>query len=137
MRVQATLKNALAIAAIVLLPLITSTSAQAVLTATDLAPFLGDWTLALDTPQGSMPVTLSVKNQEGKVEGEVGSDLMPAQAITDISKAEKSLVMKYMLDFQGNAVPVKITLTPDGDKMKFVFDAAEGQFFLEGLATKK
>ena len=32
---------------------------------------------------------------------------------------------------------MKITLTPDGEQMKFGFDAAAGQFFIEGAATKK
>ena len=38
---------------------------------------------------------------------------------------------------QGNLLPMKITLTPDGEQMKFGFDAAGGQFFIEGAATKK
>ena len=38
---------------------------------------------------------------------------------------------------QGNLIPMKITLTPDGEQMKFGFDAAGGQFFIEGAATKK
>ena len=46
-------------------------------------------------------------------------------------------MLSYAMDFQGNQIPMKITLTPDGDKMKFGFDAAGGQFFLEGAATKK
>ena len=57
--------------------------------------------------------------------------------ISDISKAGESLVLKYAIDFQGTPVPIKITLTPAGEKMSFFFDAADGQFVLEGAATKK
>jgi hypothetical protein len=129
----------LALGLLVALPAAAAAQATTVaaVSAAEAAPFLGEWTLMLDTPQGAMPLSLSVKAQAGKVEGEVGSDMLPVQPITDITKAEKSLVMRYTLDFQGNAVPVKITLTPDGEKMTFAFDAAEGQFFLEGAATKK
>jgi hypothetical protein len=112
-------------------------SAQTPATPADAAPFVGTWVLMLETPQGNMPLDLSVKSDAGKVVGEVGSEMFPAQAITDITKADASLVLSYAMDFQGNQIPMKITLTPDGDKMKFGFDAAGGQFFLEGAATKK
>jgi hypothetical protein len=121
-------------AALAALPLVAQ--AQATLAVAEASRFIGSWTLMLDTPQGSMPVTLNVKDNGGQVAGEVGSDLMPTQAITSVSKSAESLVLSYTLDFQGNAVPVKISLTPDGDKMKFSFDAADGQFVVEGPATK-
>jgi hypothetical protein len=63
--------------------------------------------------------------------------MMGVQPITDISKAESSLVLRYSLDMQGNLVPLEIRLIPDGDAMKFSLDAGGGQFFLEGPATKK
>ena len=112
-------------------------SAQAPATAADAEKFVGDWTITLDTPNGAMPMDVKVKAAEGKVTGEAGSAEMGTTPITDISKAGESLVLKYQLDFQGTPIPIKITLTPAGEKMTFNFDAADGQFTLDGAATKK
>lgn len=114
-----------------------TSAAQTAPTPADAAPFVGSWVLMLETPQGNMPLDLVVKADAGKVVGEVGSEMFPVQPITDVTTSEKSLVLAYSMDFQGNLIPMKITLTPDGEKMKFGFDAAGGQFFIEGAATKK
>jgi hypothetical protein len=115
-------------------------SAQAPATAADAKPFMGNWALMLETPQGNIPLDVSVKTSPhtGDVVYEVGGgDMFPTQAVTDVTKSDASLVLKYALDFQGNQIPVQITLTPDGDKMKFGFDAAGGMLTVEGAATKK
>jgi hypothetical protein len=115
------------------------TAAQAPLAATDAAAFLGAWTLGLDTPQGALTLDLTLKDDGGKVSGSISAaPLMPEpQAITDIAKDGGSLVLKYMLDFQGTPVPAKISLVPDGDKWKANFDFADGQFVVDGTAMKK
>ena len=59
------------------------------------------------------------------------------QAITDITKTGEMLTLKYSLDYQGNSVPVVITLTPAAETLKVSFDFAGGQFMLAGTATKK
>jgi hypothetical protein len=109
------------------------------LAATDAAAFLGAWSLGLDTPQGALTLDLTLKDDGGKVSGSISAaPLMPEpQAITDIAKDGGSLVLKYMLDFQGTPVPAKISLVPDGDKWKANFDFADGQFIVDGTATKK
>lgn len=111
--------------------------AQSSLSVADAAPFMGAWTIVLDTPQGAMPMDVNVKDTNGMVTGEIGSDMMGVQTITDVTKSDASLVMKYNLDMQGNVIPIQLTLTPDGDAMKFALDAGAGQFFIEGAATKK
>jgi hypothetical protein len=63
-------------------------SAQTPATPADAAPFVGTWVLMLETPQGNMPLDLSVKSDAGKVVGEVGSEMFPAQPITDVTKAD-------------------------------------------------
>jgi hypothetical protein len=114
-------------------------AAQAPATAADAKPFMGDWVLPLETPQGNMPLSVSIKSSPhtGDVVYEAGSDLFPTQAITDVTKADSSLVLKYAMDFQGNQIPMKITLTPDAEKMKFGVDIGGGMLAVEGLATKK
>ena len=45
--------------------------------------------------------------------------------------------MKYSMAIQGQSIPAKITLGPDGDKWKASFEFAGGQFVMDGTATRK
>ena len=127
MRIHSRLVSALAAMALLALPL--TVAAQTPLVAADAAPFLGAWTLGLDTPQGAMTMNLTIKNDAGKVSGVITADMMPdPQTITDISKDGKNLVLKYTLDVQGQSIPAKIALVPDGANWKASFDFADGQF---------
>jgi hypothetical protein len=114
-------------------------SAQAALAAADAADFMGGWTLGLDTPQGSVSMDLTIKDEAGKVAGSISAEpMMPGVTqITDITRDGAKLVLKYMLDFQGMSIPTVITLIPDGDKWKANFDFASGQFQVDGTAVKK
>jgi hypothetical protein len=114
-------------------------SAQSALAADDAAAFMGGWTLGLDTPQGSLTMDLTIKDEAGKVAGSISAEpMMPGVTqITDITKDGNKLVLKYMLDFQGMSIPTVITLIPDGDNWKANFDFASGQFQVDGTAVKK
>jgi len=114
-------------------------SAQSALAVADAAAFMGGWTLGLDTPQGSVSMDLTIKDEAGKVAGSISAEpMMPGVTqITDITRDGAKLVLKYMLDFQGMSIPTVITLIPDGDKWKANFDFASGQFQVDGTAVKK
>jgi hypothetical protein len=103
----------------------------------DAKAFLGGWSVGLETPQGNMVMNLTIKDAEGKVAGQISNEMMGDSAISDVSKAGEALVLKYTLDFQGQAIPAKITMTPEGDKMGVTFDFADGQFTMPGTATKQ
>jgi hypothetical protein len=104
----------------------------------DVEKFMGTWVLNLDSPQGSFAMNFSLTEKEGKVTGELTSDIAPAQEVTDISKSGEDLVLKYTGNFQGNSFDAKITLTPSGDKaVNLVFDVNNGQFMMNGTGTKK
>ena len=103
----------------------------------DAAPFMGAWLLTLDSPQGPFALTMTLTDAEGKVACELTSDVMPAQKVTDVSKAGNDLVLKYQGDFQGQAFAAKITLTPVEDKLGVVFDIMDGQFTMSGVGAKK
>jgi len=108
------------------------------LAAAEASAFLGAWALGLDTPQGAFTLNLTLKDEGGKVVGSLSADIMPApQAVTDISKDGNNLVLKYTIDAQGQTVPAKIVLVPDGDKWKANFELLDGQIKMEGTATKK
>ena len=106
--------------------------------ANDAAPFLGDWTLALEGPNGPATFGLTVKAEQEKVSAELVSDAMGTQAITSIAKADKALVLSYSFTYDGNNVDAAIRLTPASDgKMAAQIDFAGGAYVMTGTATKK
>jgi hypothetical protein len=113
-------------------------SAQA-LSPADAGAFMGSWTLALDTPQGSFEQSLVLKDEDGKVVAEMSSQMQPdVQKVTDVSKKDSDLVLKFSGNFQGNPFDAVITMTPDGtDKCKVTFDVNSGMFTMSGTGTKK
>jgi hypothetical protein len=107
-------------------------------TASDAAPFIGDWSLALQGPNGPGTFDLTIKVEKEKVVGEIKNPELPAQAITDITKVEKSLVLRYSFDYQGNPVDAAVSLTPaEGGKTNAEIDFAGGAYVMSGTATKK
>ena len=123
--------------AVMLLPL--TASAQSSLAVADAAAFMGAWELGLDTPQGPMTMNLMLKDAAGQVAATIAAPPMlpDEQKIDDISKDGTNLTLKYILEAQGMQIPAKITLSPVGDKWKASFDFMDGQFTVEGTATKK
>jgi hypothetical protein len=112
--------------------------APAPLAVADAAKFMGAWLLTLESPQGAFNLTATLTDVDGKVACELTSDIMPAQKVSDISKAGNDLVLKYQGDFQGQAFAAKITLTPvDDAKVNVNFDVMDGQFMMTGTGVKK
>jgi hypothetical protein len=85
---------------------------------------------------GPAAFALSVKAEEGRVGAEISSDLQPGQAITDVSKSDTSLILKYQLDYQGMAVPVVVTLKPAADTVSVHLDFADGAYQMVGTAAR-
>ena len=108
------------------------------LTPADAAPFLGEWTLALQGQNGPGTFTVNLKVENEKVAGEVSNEMVPAQAITSISKADKSLRLTYSFPWEGNPIEAVITLTPaEEGKTSAQIDFAGGAYTMTGTATKK
>ena len=113
--------------------------AEAQLAPADAGPFMGTWTLSLDSPQGAFEQSVVLKDEAGKVVAEISSAMQPdVQKVTDVSKKDGDLVLKFAGNFQGNPFDAMITMTPDGtDKCKVTFDVNGGQFTMNGTGTKK
>ena len=126
------LKIALALA---LSPLVVSAQALA---PADAGDFIGVWTLSLESPQGPFEQNLTLKDEGGKMIGEMTNQMQPeVQKITDVSKEKGDLVMKFAGNFQGNPFDAVITMTPDGaDKVKVNFDINGGQFAMQGTGAR-
>jgi hypothetical protein len=106
------------------------------ITPADVSAFLGDWTLNMESPMGPAAIALAIKADAAKVVGEISSDMMPKTAISSIEKSGANLVLKYDFTYEGNAVPVVVTLAPSGDKIGATMDFAGGAFQMTGAATK-
>jgi hypothetical protein len=130
---------ALACGFAVVLGMTTGLAAQqaAALTRADAAPFLGDWLVNTKGDYGENRFAVSVKADGEKVMLEISSDTMPATTITDLAKRNASLVATYSITYEGNPVPVVLTLTPAGEGLDAAFDYAGGAYVEYGKGTKK
>jgi len=107
-------------------------------TPADAAPFVGDWTLTLQGPNGPATFDLSVKVAGEKVLGEISSETMPKQPIADVTIADKSLVLAYSFQWEGNPVGAVVSLTPAAEgKTTAQIDFAGGAYVMTGTAAKK
>jgi len=100
---------------------------------------MGSWALTLEGPQGAFEQSLILKDEAGKVVGEMSNEMQPeTQVVTDVTKEQENLVLKFSGNFQGNPFDAVITLTPDGaDKVKVLFDINAGMFSMSGTGVKK
>ncbi len=107
-------------------------------TPADAAPFVGDWSLTLQGPNGPGAFDLSVKIEKEKVLAEIASEMLPKQAITSITMAAKTLVLGYSFQWEGNPVEAVVSLTPAADgKTTAQIDFAGGAYVMTGTAAKK
>ena len=121
-------------------PAATAAQSAAQVTAADAARFIGEWTLDLQSQDGPRTFALVVKVEKEKetVVGEITGTTTGPQPITDVTRSEKSLVLRYAFDYQGNPVPTVVSLTPAPEgKMNAQIDFAGGAYIMSGTATKK
>lgn len=112
-----------------------SAQAASELDASEAEAFIGDWVLTMETPRGTNEQNLSITVVDGKVAAELSGGRGGSVGITDISKSEDSLVLRYERRFRGNARPVVMTLSFDGDTLRAEQDM--GQFSMSGTGTKQ
>lgn len=107
-------------------------------TPADAAPFVGDWTLTLQGPNGPGTFDLSVKLENEKVLAEIASEMLPKQPITNITMAAKTIVLGYSFTWEGNPVDAVVSLTPAAEgKTTAQIDFAGGAYVMTGTAAKK
>jgi len=107
-------------------------------TAAEAAPFLGEWTLAMQGANGPGTFTLSISAEKDRVTAEIASEMLPKQPISSISLVDKSLVLGYSFTWEGNPVDAVVSLTPGNEgTMAAQIDFAGGAYVMTGTATKK
>lgn len=113
-----------------------SLSAQEV-AAADAQAFIGDWTAAMQGPQGAIDMEIHVMDDGGQLAGQVGGPQGAMSDVESFSMSGESLMLAYTVDFGGQSAPVEVTLTPQGDELGVNMSFAGGQFSLDGTATKQ
>jgi hypothetical protein len=113
-----------------------SASAQSMLDTSEATAFLGNWNIALEAEFGGFDVGLEIEDQGGKVSASVTSGEGGTQSVTDITRSGENVVLSYEMDYQGQLLPVSVTLTPgpDGEGFTADFDFG-GQLSASGAAT--
>lgn len=113
-----------------------ASSAQSTLDASEAQAFLGNWVVSMDTDFGPFAMDLAITDQGGKVAAQVAAAELGTQEITNVAKAGEMLVLAWDADAQGQIVDILLSLTPAGENLTASFEAAGGQFFAEGTATR-
>ena len=114
-----------------------STAAQeaSTLDVADAAGYLGEWTLSLDTPRGAREQTLTLSDVAGKVSAELSGGRGGAMAITDITKSDGGLVLRFERSMRGNTMGVTMTLSLDGETLNVSQDV--GDRTMSGTGEKR
>ena len=112
-----------------------SASAQSMLDTSEARAFLGNWNVALQAEFGAFEMGLEIQDQEGKVAASVGSSEQGMSNVTDITRSGEDLVLSYEMDYQGQVLPVSVTLTLGSDGKGFTASFDFGQFSASGTAT--
>jgi hypothetical protein len=115
----------------------TSTAAQeaSTLDVADAAGYLGEWTLSLDTPRGAREQTLTLSDVAGKVSAELSGGRGGAMTITDITKSDGGLVLRFERSMRGNTTGVTMTLSLDGETLNVSQDV--GDRTMSGTGEKR
>jgi type 1 glutamine amidotransferase len=111
----------------------TTTSA---ITPAQAAPFVGDWSAAINSQMGPTTYTVSVKVEGGKVAATVAGGPFPPATASDVYLSGKNLFVKYVSNVQGMAIPGLVALTPDGQDMLLTISILDGQMEMAGRAAK-
>ena len=113
-------------------------AAPAAATVADAKPFLGDWTIAGESPMGPFTSALSIKAEGETVSAVISSDVQAPTTIdgANIMKSGSNLVLHYSFDYEGNAIPATLTVAMKADKLDAFISFADGAFEMGGVGTK-
>lgn len=112
-------------------------AAQSQLDSSQAQAFMGTWLVDMQTDFGPFQMNLEVTDQGGKVAANMGAPEMGgSQPVTDISKSQESLILRFSADAQGQMIDIEVALVPNGDNLDVYFDVGGGQFSASGTATR-
>ena len=106
--------------------------------------FMGTWVIAMENPRGggTRDQTVVIRDEGGKaaarIEGGRGYVDQRQLDITDIAKDGDSLVLSFeRIGGRGQAFPIVLTLTLDGEMINAHQDTGGGRFIVSGSGKKQ
>lgn len=78
----------------------------------------GTWNLSVSTPQGDLPIAVTITNDGGNVGGTINSPLFGSAEITSGSVDGNQVNATSAVSFQGQSIEVKINGTIEGSTMR-------------------
>lgn len=78
----------------------------------------GTWNLSVSTPQGDLPISVTITNGGGNLGGTINSPLFGTAEITSASIDGDKVNAVSSVDFQGQSIEVKINGTIEGNSMR-------------------
>ncbi len=109
------------------------------LDASEASAFMGTWVIAMENPRGggTRDQTVVIRDEGGKVAARIEGGRGGALDITDIAKDGDSLVLSFERSGRGQAFPIVLTLTLDGEMINASQDIGGGRFTVSGSGKKQ
>ena len=113
------------------------------LDASEASGFMGTWVISMENPRGggTRDQTVVIRDEGGKaaarIEGGRGYVDQRQLDITDIAKDGDSLVLSFERSGRGQAFPIVLTLTLDGEMINANQDTGGGRFIVSGSGKKQ
>lgn len=114
-------------------------AASAQVAASEIPQFVGTWNIPLEAQGQSFEMNVTISegadgNAVAVVSGEMGEE-----EVETVSLNGETLELEYETMAQGSTFPVLIMLTPneEEDTALAEIDFADGQFFMDGTATRE
>ncbi len=101
--------------------------------------FMGTWVIAMENPRGggTRDQTVVIRDEGGKAAARIEGGRGGALDITDIAKDGDSLVLSFERSGRGQAFPIVLTLTLDGEMINASQDIGGGRFTVSGSGKKQ
>ena len=81
------------------------------------AAIAGTWNLLVSSPQGDLPITMTLKNDNGKLNGTIESQIGQGQIENGTINGNK-VTLPVAISFQGNPLELTLNGTIEGNSMK-------------------
>ena len=113
------------------------------LDASEASGFMGTWVISMENPRGggTRDQTVVIRDEGGKaaarIEGGRGYVDQRQLDITDIAKDGDSLVLSFERSGRGQAFPIVLTLTLDGEMINASQDIGGGRRTISGSGKKQ
>ena len=101
--------------------------------------FMGAWVIAMENPRGggTRDQTVVIRDEGGKAAARIEGGRGGALDITDIAKDGDSLVLSFERSGRGQAFPIVLTLTLDGEMINASRNIGGGRFTVSGSGKKQ